>query len=56
MKLELSKREIKAMLACIIITEDSIDNNVLMVRLIDKKALKNTDLDDLYVKIHKSME
>ena len=51
MEIKLTEKEITAVLSCIIITEDSIGNNVLMVRLIDKRNLKNIELDALYVKI-----
>jgi len=51
MEIKLTKKEIRAIMSCVIITEDSIDNNVLMVRLYDKKMLKNVNLDDLYIKL-----
>lgn len=52
MKVDLTEKEVKVILSCITITEDSISNNILMVRLIDKKMLAKINLDNLYIKIN----
>ena len=55
MKIDLDKKEVKVILSCISITEDSISNNILMVRLIDKSMLAKINLDDLYIKINSQL-
>ena len=55
MKLDLTEKEVKIILSCIAITEDSISNNILMVRLIDKKMLAKVNLDDLYIKVNSQL-
>ena len=54
MKIEIIEKELNAILTCIIIAEDSISNNILMVRLIDKKAIGKVNLDNLWVKLNKA--
>lgn len=55
MKIDLTKDEIKTILSCIAITEDSISNNILLVRLVDKKMLAKVSLDDLYIKVNSQL-
>lgn len=56
MEINLTEKELNAILACIIVTEDSISNNVLMVRLVDKVALNKVSLDNLWVKLDNQKE
>ena len=55
MKLDLTEEEAKIILSCIAITGDSISNNILLVRLIDKKMLAKVNLDALYIKVNSQL-
>ena len=51
MKIDLNEEEIRALMSCIAITDDSISNNVLMATMNDQRNLRKVNLDDLYIKI-----
>jgi len=51
MKIKLSKKEIRALMTCISVAEESISNNVVMATPKERKRLDKINLDNLYIKL-----
>ena len=50
-RVDLHKKEIKALMDCVSVTEESISNDVVMVSRKQMKRLDKINLDDLYIKL-----
>ena len=51
MQIKLTKKEIRVLMDCVSITEESISNNVVMASQKQRKRLDKINLDDLYIKL-----
>ena len=53
MKLELYKKEIRVLMDCIAVTEESLNSNVVMVTNEEMKRMKKTSISDVWHKLYK---
>ena len=51
MQIKLTKKEIRVLMDCVSVTEESINNNVVMASQKQRKRLDKINLDDLYIKL-----
>jgi len=51
MKINLTKKEIRAIMTCVYLTSDSIENNIFMTTPGERRKLDKINLNDLYVKL-----